>query len=296
VESLPIILNPSSGRGAQKEADALRQAFAAVGTNAEIQVVPGRSVKDLALGIVSAHAPVIGIAGGDGTISSAATALANSRTALLPIPLGTFNHFAQRYGVPTVAAAVHAWTLRSPHDVPVGFMNDVAFVNNASCGFYPEIVRYRDRIKRVLPKKAAMWLAGGIVLAKLPLMRLELQVNGHDRQFRTPALWVGIGKNSLRLPKPGDASREGDVLEIVTPTAQRRLSIVALMTRTMFKLKRGAETPQDKALEVFHASSFLVNSPHRVDVGIDGEPFRAPPPLRFRYEARGLKVLCLVAP
>ena len=90
-----------------------------------------------------------------------------SGTAMLPIPLGTFNHFAQRYGVPTVEAAVHAWKRRSAHEVPVGFMNDVAFVNNASCGFYPEIVRYRDRIKRVLPKKAAMWLAGGVVLAKL---------------------------------------------------------------------------------------------------------------------------------
>jgi diacylglycerol kinase family enzyme len=141
-----------------------------------------------------------------------------------------------------------------------------------------------------------MWLAGCIVLAKLPLMRLELQVNGRGRELKTPALWVGLGENSLRLPTPGDAAREGDVLEIVTPTTQRRLTTFALMMRTLFKLKRGEETPEDKSLEVFHAAEFTVNSAHRVDIGLDGEPQRIRPPIHFRYARDGLKVLCLVAP
>src|SRR5687767_2646993 len=102
VKRLPIILNPGSGRGADREAEALRRAFAAVGTHAEIHVVEGPRVKDVVLGIATARTPAVGVAGGDGTISSAATALHGTDTALLPIPLGTFNHFAQRYGVPTV--------------------------------------------------------------------------------------------------------------------------------------------------------------------------------------------------
>jgi diacylglycerol kinase family enzyme len=296
VERLPIILNPASGRGAEEEADALRQAFAAIGTIAEIHVVPGATVRDVTHGIAGAGVPAVGIAGGDGTISSAAGALAGSDTAMLPIPLGTFNHFAQRYGVPTVEAAVHAWGRRSPHAVPVGYLNDVAFVNNASCGFYPHVVRYRERLERLLPRRMAMWLAGAIVLAKLPLMRLHLHVNGEDRELKTPALWVGLGEDSLRLPTPGDALREGNVLEIVTPTTQHRLTAIALMTRTMLKLMRGAETPEDPALDVLHAVRFTVNSPHRIDVGLDGEPLRLRPPLHFRYESDSLKVICLVAP
>jgi diacylglycerol kinase family enzyme len=74
------------------------------------------------------------------------------------------------------------------------------------------------------------------------------------------------------------------------------VTILALMLRTMFKLKRGQETPQDKALEVFHAPSFTINSPHRVDIGLDGEPVRIRPPIHFRYAPNGLKVLGLVAP
>ena len=73
-------------------------------------------------------------------------------------------------------------------------------------------------------------------------------------------------------------------------------AIVALMMRTLVKLKRGAHTPEDRALDVFHAAAFTLDSPHRIDVGLDGEAYRLRPPLHFRFERHGVKVLCLVAP
>jgi diacylglycerol kinase family enzyme len=296
MEQLPLILNPHAGRGAAREADALRTAFAAAGTNAEVQVVEGPRIQEVVRSMARAGAPVIAVAGGDGTISSAANALAGEATALLPVPLGTLNHFAGRYGIPTVEAAVHALQRSRPHDVPLGFLNDVAFINNASCGFYPHVVRSRDSMERMLPRPVAFWIAGLVMLARMPLMRLELALDNDSKQLLTPALWVGLGRDSLRLHKPGDAVHEGDVLEIVTPTTQRRAAIVALMMRTLIKLKRGAQTPEDRALDVFHAASFTLDSPHRIDVGLDGEAYRLRPPLHFRFERHGAKVLCLVAP
>jgi diacylglycerol kinase family enzyme len=274
----------------------MRAAFAAIGTEAEIQVVEGPHVKDVLRGVVSAQAPYVGVAGGDGTLSSAATVLAGQPTALLPIPLGTLNHFSQRYGLPSVEAAVHAWQRKRAHNVPVGFVNDVAFINNASCGFYPHVVRHRDSMEKVIPRNLANWLAGLLVLAKLPTMQLDLTIGSERRRLRTPALWVGLGRDSLRLPRPGDAEVDGETLEIVTPTAQRRTALVALMLRIIVKLKRGEETPEDKALDVLHTERFTLDSPHRIDVGIDGEPHRMRPSVHFRYERSGLKVLCLVAP
>jgi diacylglycerol kinase family enzyme len=296
VERLPVILNPNAGRGAEREADAIREAFAAAGTRADVHVVEGARVQDAVHGIAQAGAPFVAVAGGDGTISSAAAALKRTPTALLPLPLGTRNHFAKRYGIASIDAAISAWHRREVHTVPVGCLNDFTFINNASCGFYPQVVRRRDHLERRLPHQAAYWLAGFMVLATLPLMQLELVLQARTRRLRTPALWVGIGMNSLRLPEPGDAQREGEVLEIVTPTAQRRTAILALMARTMFKLKRGEQTPEDRALEIFHTTRFTLDSPHRIDVGVDGEPFRLRPPLHFRYEAAGIRVLCLVAP
>ena len=296
METLPIILNPHAGRGAESEADAIRQAFAGVGTHAELHIVEGARTQEVVRSIAATRVPYLGVAGGDGTLSSAAAGLHHAGTALLPIPLGTRNHFAKRYGLPSVPAAVEAWQRREAHVLPLGFLNNIAFINNASCGFYPHVVRSRDSLERVLPHQAAYWLAGIMVLARLPLMQLELVLHEHRQRLRTAALWVGIGRNSLRLPTPGDARREGETLEIVTATAQRRAAIVALMARTMVKLKRGEQTPEDRALRVFHAVHFTLASPHRIDVGLDGEPLRLRPPLQFRYEGAGFRVLCLVAP
>lgn len=296
MKRLPIILNPHAGRGAERESDALRQAFLSAGIQADITVVEGPRVQEVLRTLVGAGTRAIGIAGGDGTLSSAANVLAGQTTTLLPIPLGTLNHFAQRYGIPTVAAAVHAAERSHAHDVAVGRLNEHVFINNASCGFYPHVVRSRESMERVLPRRAAFWLAGLFMLARMPLMRVELALGNETRRLLTPALWVGLGKNSLRLPKPGDAVREGELLEIVTPTTQRRAAIISLMARTLIKLRRGAETPEDRDLVVFHAASFDLESPHRIDVGLDGEPYRLRPPLRFRYQRQGLRVLCLVAP
>lgn len=296
METLPVILNPGAGRGAEREADALREAFAAVETHADISIVPGARVREVVRDCVRAQAPFVGVAGGDGTISSAVGALADTSTALLPLPLGTRNHFAQRYGIASVAAAVGAWQRRETHTLPVGYLNDVAFINNASCGFYPHVVHRRESLERLLPRPLAYWLAGLMVLARLPLMHLALVLQDRTLALRTPALWVGIGMNSLRLPRPGDAHHEGDVLEIVTPTTQHRTAVIALMARTMVKLKRGEQTPDDRALEVFHATAFTLDSRHHIDVGLDGEPFRFRPPLQFRYQPAGFRVVCLIAP
>ncbi len=296
MERLSIILNPRAGRGAEREADALRTAFAAAATDIEVIPATGAELDETVRRIVSTRPAFLGVAGGDGTLSTAATRLAHTETTLLPIPLGTMNHFAKRHGITTVDAAVHAWQQKHVNAISIGYVNNIAFINNASCGFYPHLVRHRDRLEPWLPRVLANWVAGIRVLARLPVMSLQLDTGEETHWVETPALWVGLGRGSLRLPQPGDAAQGGDVLEIVAPLTQRRREIVSLMTRTLFKLRRGAETPEDRALGVLHARAFTLDAPHRIDVGIDGEPHRLAPPLRFRYSKQSLRLLCLVGP
>src|SRR5688572_14980624 len=132
---LPIFLNPRAGRGAVAEQPALERAFTAVGANPIVRVLPGNELRNAMREAVAAGAPIIGAAGGDGTISSAASAIAGSQSALLPIPLGTLNHFAMRYGVSSIDAAAHAWERKSIQQIHVGEVGDLIFVNNASVGF-----------------------------------------------------------------------------------------------------------------------------------------------------------------
>ena len=50
---------------------------------------------------VAAGAEIVAVAGGDGTLRTAASVLAHTTSTLLPVPLGTFNHFARSIGIDT---------------------------------------------------------------------------------------------------------------------------------------------------------------------------------------------------
>ena len=290
---LPIFLNPHAGSSNKREE--LEQRFRESGAHIEIIEAEGPGFQARMRALVAAGVPAIGIAGGDGTMSAAASILAGSETSLLPIPLGTFNHFAKRYGVLSIEAAVHAWQQAAPHRIHVGAVNERVFINNASCGFYPRAVRLRNNLEKVVPRAAAMWLAGSNVLLRLRLLEIQLDAQGRERRLRTPALWVGIGVNSLRLPAPGDAPLPHPVLEAVSGRAHTRLQVVALGFRLFRHLKRGLE-PRDEKLEVVRARHFTITAPKPIDIALDGEPLKLRGPLDFTIRENALKVLALVAP
>lgn len=292
---LPIFLNPGAGRGADAQRASLEEAFRSAGARPRIYVVPGRELQQAVRVAADGGATVIGAAGGDGTISSAANALAGTQTALLPIPLGTMNHFCMRYGLGTIEAAAHAWERGSIEPVHVGAVDGRIFVNNASVGFYPHMIRHRERLERVLPRKAAMWLSGMRVLLELPMLRMQLSGGGDRYEARTPALWVGIGRNSLRLPVPGDGDVQETVLEAVWGRADKRRGVVALSFRLLRHLKRGLE-PRDAELDVVRVREFMLTASDPIDIALDGEPFRLATPLHFTIRENALRVVVLVAP
>ncbi|MGQ0815574.1 MAG: diacylglycerol/lipid kinase family protein [Gemmatimonadota bacterium] len=291
-KELPIFLNPDAGRGSANYA-AVEEAFEVVGARPVLHVTDGAHMRDAIRVAIDSGAGVIGVAGGDGTVSSAASALVGAQAALLPIPFGTHNHFASRSGIPTIAAAAHAWKAGLIRPVHVGSVDHCMFVNNASCGFYPHMLRHRDRLERVLPRAVAIWLAGMRVLLELPMMRIEVGTPTEQRNLRTPALWVGIGCNSLRLPEPGYAVAEDAVLEAVWGRAETRRAVVALSLRLMRHLKRGLE-PGDEKLDVVRARRLTLRSSRSIDIALDGEPFRMRPPLRFELRENALRVVCLI--
>ena len=291
-DRLKVFLNPGAGKGAEAERENLERAFGVVGARIDLTVGAGPQLERQIRESANSDS-IIGAAGGDGTISTAANALVGTNAALLPIPLGTLNHFSNRYGIPTIEAAAEAWQRREQHRVHVGEVNGRIFVNNASAGFYPHLVRHRERIESLLPRMPAMWLAGMRVLIELPVMKIELDIGGTLTPMRTPAMWVGIGRNSLRLPVPGDAEVEGDVLELVAARTETRRSVVALALRLMTHLKRGIE-PHAENLEVARAQAFSVSAPHSIDIALDGEPHRMRGPLEFKLREQALGVVCLV--
>jgi diacylglycerol kinase family enzyme len=287
---LPIFMNPAAGAQDDSQHEAMQNAFRSAGARTYIHIVRGPELVAAIREAIQAGAQIVGVAGGDGTISTAANALVQTQAAMLPIPLGTRNHFAARYGISDLDAAAQGWRQKTIRQVHVGTVNDRIFVNNASCGFYPKAVRYRERLERFMPRAPALWIAGMSVLVELPLLHVQIAVGHEVRHLRTPALWVGIGRHSLKLPASGDAVGAEPLLEAISGRTDTRRAVVRVAFRLFRHLKRGMQLRDDR-LDVVHTREFTLAARKVIDVALDGEPFRMQPPLDFAIRENALRVV-----
>jgi diacylglycerol kinase family enzyme len=105
--TLPVLLNARAGSRRRAELRRVARALADHGIRAVVEAVEPH---DLAAALQRlAGRPAVGVAGGDGTLRTAARALAGTGTALVPFPTGTLNHFARRLSIDTIEAAAQAF-------------------------------------------------------------------------------------------------------------------------------------------------------------------------------------------
>jgi diacylglycerol kinase family enzyme len=293
---LTVLLNPAAGSAeGENTAKEIETAFSQMGVSARIEMVEPASFLERLRQLVADGARAVAVGGGDGSLSSAANALAGTSTVLVPLPLGTLNHFAQRHGMATIEAATLALRDGVIARVSIGEVNGRYFINNASCGFYPRLVRHREAMSSLLSKWPAAFVATILVMMRRRLIDLELELEGKRIQRKTAAMWIGLGRNSLKLPIPGDSATEGEVLEIVLPKAHGRIELTALAWRLWWRLKKH-EKPVDPRLETLRAAEFTLRGRWPIDVATDGEVQTLAVPLNFRFHPGALRVLCLIAP
>ena len=92
---IPAFVNPDSGSaGAARTALARAAGF-------EVRLARAGVLGDAIAAEVAAGRPRVLVAGGDGTIARAASALAGTALELAVLPGGTLNHFARDQGIPT---------------------------------------------------------------------------------------------------------------------------------------------------------------------------------------------------
>lgn len=295
LDRVPVLLNPGAGSAPAERIDEIGHLFAEAGIHADIETVPPAQLQQRIRELTGNGIRAIAIGGGDGTISSAVNVLAGSEIVLIPLPLGTLNHFANRYGMGTLEAVRAALLDGAVTAVPVGEVNGRTFVNNASCGFYPHMVRHRDRIKSLLTKWPAAFVATLFVMLKRPLIEVLVQTEQQRIHRTTTAVWIGLGRDSLRLPIPGDASKEGELLEVVIPRPHSRLRLFLVALRLWFRLRRHKK-PLDSQIEVLRARQFELHAGRPIDLATDGEPCMLGDRLEFRYHPEAVRLLCMVAP
>jgi diacylglycerol kinase family enzyme len=290
-----VLLNCGSGGHdspkAKTESDRVAAAFRAAGVEAAVRSVPAGGLDQAAREAASSDADPVVLGGGDGTISTGAAALAGGPKTLGVLPLGTFNHFARDLGIPLgLEDAVRTIAEGRVREVDVGEAGGRPFVNNASIGLYPELVRVRDELRRHrgMRKGTAMLAAAREVLRDPPFLRVELRVLEDVARVRTPFVFVGNNRYEMSLFALGARSAlDRGELSLYVARNARRWGIVRLALRALVGRLR-----QDRDFEALTVPEVEVATPRRtVRVALDGEVYRMESPLRYRIRRRALRVL-----
>lgn len=286
-----VLLNPHGGSAGKNAPARLRKALAAAGVDAEIVEVDGASAARRARQAARSGVRLIVAAGGDGTVSAVAGALAGSKSTLGVVPLGTLNHFARDLGIPTdVDEACRLLATGKPRAVDLAQCNGQSFINNSAVGLYPLMVMDRDGQQQRLGrnKKLAMLVASVRTLARFHHHRLSLTVNRSKKRVDTPLLFVGNNNYRLELGVAGkrESLDKGRLCVFILRSAGR----LGLMTAAL-RAVVGRSRPSDM-VQLDDVQRLRVDSRRSgLDVSLDGEVSRLKPPLDYRIRPAALKVV-----
>jgi diacylglycerol kinase family enzyme len=158
-----VVMNPGSGGG---KVDRFRLVERAQAAGAQVRVTdPDQDPASLARAAIAEGATVLGVAGGDGTVSAVAAVAAEAQRPLVVIPAGTRNHFARDLGLDitnpaSALAALGTWDVAP---VDLGQIGSRVFVNNVSFGAYADALlspSYREAKARAFAEIAPGYLDG----------------------------------------------------------------------------------------------------------------------------------------
>jgi len=291
-----VILNAKAGVNATEETRAQEEkviaALRAAGANAEVRSVEGHQLAQAARDAATQPGvDAVVAAGGDGTQSAVAGALAGTGMTMGVLPLGTLNHFAKDLNIPqTLEESAFIIATGPPRTVDVARVNGRVFVNNSSIGVYPHVVRKRDQMQETLGhgKWYAMLLAVLGLFRRFPQIRLKLEVNGETFEHKTPFVFIGNNVYDIELLNMGQRKQlDGGQLCLYYTHRTGRIGMFRLALRALFNRLR-----QDKDFNAVCSRNVWIDSRHkRLNVSMDGEVEHLESPLHYEIWPGALKVL-----
>jgi diacylglycerol kinase family enzyme len=289
-----VFINDAAGSVGEPEQQVrdITDAFDAAGVVAMVEIVEPERLAEVMRAAWKQGVDAIVVAGGDGTISSAADAAVANEIVLGVLPMGTFNHFAKDLGMTAdLAAAVRFLAEAEIVPVDVGEVNGTIFINNASIGVYPTMVAERDNLsrRRGWGKVRSAPVAIVRTLRRLPVHHLELVIDGSSPEaIDTPFLFVGNGLFDERGERVGQRTTLTDHrlgVYVIATTSRWRLVANAIESR-VGGIRAAAQTRR-RAGETLVVTT---NEP-TLAIALDGEPTDLRPPLTFRSKSGALRVL-----
>src|SRR3954471_18649576 len=142
------------------------------------------------------------VAGGDGTIATAAALVAKRDVELAILPGGTLNHFARDHNIPTDLgeAALVAGGKGVVAKADIGYVNDCVFLNTSSIGAYVTFVRDRETFEKRVGYTLASVGAFFKTMSDLRSFTVTLELDGKKKSYRSSMVFIGVGERELKMP------------------------------------------------------------------------------------------------
>ena len=251
---------------------------------AEIVEVEPSDDLEAAFGRAAASAVVLGVAGGDGTASTAARVAARAGVPLALVSAGTLNHLAGDLGVEDLRSTAQAVREGRTIAIDLGDLNGRAFIKAVGLGGYHQLVAERERREGYLGKWPALAVAFASVLARGE--PLEVEVDGRRRRV----WWLFLGCGSFLgdglVPARRRRLDEG-CIEVRLVDAERAWSRLRLLASAMV-----GRIGRSKVYERWSTERVVLRSyDGPVGVVCDGEVISAPAELTVGIRPRALRVL-----
>lgn len=234
---------------------------------------------------------IVVAAGGDGTQSAVAGALAGTDVTMGVLPGGTFNYFARDLGVgEEIDDALDTILDARIATIDVGRVENLVFLNNVSLGAYPHILKTRETIYRRWGRSriAAYW---SVLVALRRLrrpMKLTARVNGGSRQFTTALVFVA--RSAYQLDAFGlegaEAIRAGKFAVLVA-RARQPLPLMRSALRLAFGM-----SAKNSDFDLLITDELTIETPkQRQLIAHDGEKTVMAAPLNLKVWHDALRVL-----
>ncbi|MFZ5554114.1 MAG: diacylglycerol/lipid kinase family protein [Bacteroidota bacterium] len=287
-KNITIIINPISGIGRQKTIESLLpSALDHLKFNYSIVYTQyAGHAHELARQAVEEKKDIVMIAGGDGSVNEAGSALVHSETALAILPAGSGNGLARHLKIPLqVKKAIALLNNHSTKKIDTGIVNEHRFMGVAGVGFDAHIAHVFDKDgKRGFRTYAKLVLRE---YRKYHPSTYELAING--REEKREALMITIA-NSSQFGNGAKMAPKAVIDDGIFTVVSTSKYPISRLPGVLLKLMTGRIKP-GRYISMAETENLVIKG-FEGWMHLDGEPrFIPKTDLKFGLESKSLKVI-----
>ena len=262
-----LVVNAHSRKG-RDAFDEIRSKLSAAGVRlSDAHAIEDPSDMDAAVKSAIAHAPMVIVGGGDGSLSSTVDHFLGQRAVLALLPLGTANSFARTLGIPLdLDGAIDVIANGRARRIDLGCIDGDYFVNAAAFGFSPMIAdTIPQMLKRCLGQIAYLLWALRCAVRFRPF-RLTVEQDGKRTSVWATEARIANGTHLGGVEMIESAELDSGEIVIQAVTGRSLAGLAFSWFAILFKLSGREQTVTE-----FRGRELRIKTRPKLAISIDGE-------------------------